>query len=90
MLAARAFPAVPLDVLTHGVAVLPPALEGPRQEAQAAHAGLSPLGRLVAADGAGHNIQHDRPDLAIDSVLTTVRSARANAHGLGRPETFAA
>lgn len=90
VLAAPPFPAVPLDVLTHGVPILPPPLEGPWQVLQAAQAELSPLGRLVVADGAGHFIQDDRPDLVIASVVSVVRSARAHADGLRRPAAFAA
>lgn len=90
VLAAPPFPSVPLDVLTHGLPILPPPLEGPWQELQAAHAGLSPLGRLIVADGAGHFIQDDRPELVVASVVSVVRSARASAGGIGRPATFAA
>lgn len=78
VLAAPPFPPVPLVVLTHGVPILPPPLEGPWQELQAAQARLSPEGRLIVARGAGHFIQDDQPRLVVRAVVQIVAEARRN------------
>lgn len=76
VLAAPPFPPVPLVVLTHGVAVLPPSLEVPWQQLQAAQAQLSPLGRLVVARRSGHFIHEDEPRLVLRTIIQVVNEAR--------------
>ncbi|MGH9179435.1 MAG: alpha/beta fold hydrolase [Acidimicrobiales bacterium] len=82
VLGAPDFPAVPLEVLTHGVPVLPPPLEQRWQELQVAQSQLSPLGHLSIAEGAGHAIQLDRPDLVIAAVKQAVKDTWAHGRGL--------
>jgi pimeloyl-ACP methyl ester carboxylesterase len=76
VLAAPPFPPVPLVVLTHGVPILPPPLEGPWQQLQAAQSQLSPFGRLIVARGAGHFIQDDQPRLVVRAIVEVVALAR--------------
>jgi pimeloyl-ACP methyl ester carboxylesterase len=76
VLTAPPFPAVPLDVLTHGVAILPPPLEVPWQQLQAAQARFSPMGRLVVARGSGHFIHEDDPRLVLRTIIQVVNEAR--------------
>ncbi len=83
VLSAPPFPPVPLVVLSHGIPILPPPLEGPWQELQAAQAGLSPQGRLVIARGAGHFIQDDQPRLVVRAVIEVVARARHLARSRG-------
>ena len=73
--AAPPFPDIPLIVLTHSVAPpgAPAELEQAWQERQVAHSQLSPQGELVVAEGAGHFIQRDRPDLVIRAIRRVVR-----------------
>lgn len=42
-------------------------------------AALSPRGRVVVAEGSGHNIPLERPDLVIDAVAQVVRAAGGHA-----------
>lgn len=44
-------------------------------ERQQAAASLSCRGRLIDAEGAGHLIQRDRPDLVIASIARVVKEA---------------
>ncbi|MFT3975345.1 MAG: alpha/beta hydrolase [Amaricoccus sp.] len=63
------FPDVPLTVMAatdHGTDLH--ALEPVLLRFQARLAEMSPQGRLVIAEGSGHQIQDDRPDLVIDAV----------------------
>ena len=77
VLAAPPFPDIPLTVLTRGVPVFAdPELERAWFELQVAHAQLSPRGELVVAEGAGHRIHTQRPDLVIDAIRRVVDSAR--------------
>lgn len=84
VLAAPAFPAVPLVVLTHGLQVLPQPLDDIWQDLQAAHAELSPLGQLVVAEESHHFIQHDEPELVIRSVIQVVKDGRVRGPGYDR------
>ena len=84
VLAAPAFPPVPLLVLTHGLPTLPPPLESAWQELQAYHAQLSPLAALVVADESHHYIQLDQPDLVIRGVVGIVKDTNVRAgRGIG-------
>lgn len=67
--AAGPFPDVPLTVVAatdHGTDLH--ALEPVLLRFQAQLAQMSPQGRLVVAEGSGHQIQDDRPDIVIDAV----------------------
>ncbi len=78
--AAPAFPQVPLDVLVRTVWA-PGAPEALRQvwaERQEAASRLSCRGRLIFAEGAGHFIHRDRPDLVIASIEHVVNAAHPN------------
>ena len=86
VLAAPSFPAVPLLVLTHGLEVLPQALDTIWQDLQAAHARLSPLGALVMAEDSHHFIQVDQPELVIRSVINVVKQTNVPGNrGIGAP-----
>lgn len=77
VLAAPPFPDIPLTVLTRGVPVFAnPELERIWLELQVAHTQLSPRGELVVAEGAGHRIHTQRPDLVIDAIRHVVEAAR--------------
>lgn len=63
------FPAVPLVVIAatdHGPHFRE--WEPTLMRLQQGLAGLSPLGELVVAEGSGHDVQHDRPELVIEAV----------------------
>jgi len=84
VLSAPPVPPVPLLVLTHGIPILAPPLEGPWQGLQTAQARLSPHGRLIVAREAGHFIQDDQPQLVVRAVVEVVaRAGRSVAHGAG-------
>jgi pimeloyl-ACP methyl ester carboxylesterase len=40
-------------------------------------AGQSSRGRVVVAEGAGHDVHHDRPDLVAERVLAVVEEVRS-------------
>jgi pimeloyl-ACP methyl ester carboxylesterase len=75
---------VPLVVLSHGQPMAMPGLadevnqanEQLWQELQAELAGLSSRGRLVVAEGSGHYIQLEQPQLVIDAIGQVVASRR--------------
>ena len=70
------FPRIPLLVLTatdHGA---PEAFEQEWQRIQAHTAAQSPLGRQVIAQGSGHYIHHDQPELVIDRIRQLVLQLR--------------
>lgn len=46
------------------------------QELQAELAGLSSRGRLVVAQGSGHYIQLERPQLVVDAISEVVAAGR--------------
>ena len=77
------FPNIPLIVL--GRTIFPPGPPGfPNEELariwnelQEAQARLSSRGDLIFAEGAGHFIHLDRPDLVIESIRRVVEEARA-------------
>ncbi|MDP8909129.1 MAG: alpha/beta hydrolase, partial [Chloroflexota bacterium] len=89
--AAPAFPQVPLDVLRR--TVHPPSLPAEVNEIiverQEETARLSCRGRLIVAEGAGHFIHRDRPDLVIASIEHVVNAAHPNngrkLHPKGHP-----
>lgn len=93
LLGAPPFPQVPLDVLRR--TVFPPTFPAEfRQiliERQEAAARLSCRGRLIVAEGAGHFIHIDRPDLVIASIERVVEAAgrtqarRLHSRGKGSP-----
>ncbi len=72
-------------VLSHGVAILPPPIEGPWQQLQAAQARLSPRGRLIVVKGAGHFIHVDDPRVVIRSIIQVVNEARRLGSRPARP-----
>lgn len=75
MEAAPPFPDIPLIVLASTVfsPMLPEEFVQALHERQVAHSQLSPQGELVVAEGAGHFIQRDRPDLVIHAIKRVVR-----------------
>lgn len=77
---APAFPQVPLDVLRR--TIFPPTFPDElRQiwiERQEAASRLSCRGRLIVAEGAGHFIHRNRPDLVIASIERVVEAAGRN------------
>lgn len=86
--AADAFPDIPLVVLAHGLPDLFTRRMSPRDVAQAERvwramqaelAALSPQGRLVVAEGAGHKIHLDRPDLVVEAIRAVLVDARFQA-----------
>ncbi len=93
--AAPAFPNVPLSVLLRGVWAPPPPDELKRawEERQLAQSRLSCRGELVVAEGAGHFIQRDRPDVVIAAIERVVEAAgrnrgrRLNPQGKQSPAT---
>jgi pimeloyl-ACP methyl ester carboxylesterase len=77
---------LPLVVLSHGQPMVMPGLtpevnqayERVWQGLQAELAGLSSQGRLIVAEGSGHYIQLERPQLVIDAIAEVVTAARTN------------
>jgi pimeloyl-ACP methyl ester carboxylesterase len=83
------FPAVPLKVLVHQSDIMRDALvrsgdlsrdeadkvENLWQELMRAHASLSPLGKVVAAETGSHLIHLAQPDIVIQTILEVVREA---------------
>jgi pimeloyl-ACP methyl ester carboxylesterase len=75
---------LPLVVLSHGEPMAMPGLsdevnqtyEQLWQNLQAELAGLSSQGRLIVAEGSGHYIQLERPQLVIDAITEVVTAAR--------------
>lgn len=77
---------IPLVVLRHGRNDLPiqgavtaevvQEYEAIRAEMQDELAALSPRGRVVVAEGSGHDIHLERPDLVIDAITEVVQIAR--------------
>ncbi|WP_205693540.1 alpha/beta hydrolase, partial [Cellulomonas sp. IC4_254] len=56
------------------------------QQGQRDMLGLSTDARLVVAEGSGHLVPHDRPDVVVDQVLDVVRTLRAGDPGaVGAP-----
>src|SRR5829696_4975639 len=81
----RLLPAMPLIVLTHteppDAATLLPGLsvaasEGLWSEQQVDLVTLLPDSRQIFAEGSGHYIQNDRPDLVIDAIADVVEAVR--------------
>jgi pimeloyl-ACP methyl ester carboxylesterase len=77
---------LPLVVLSHGQPMAMPGLaeqvnqvnQQLWQQLQAELAGLSSRGRLVVAEGSGHYVQLERPQLVIDAIAEVVAAARTN------------
>jgi pimeloyl-ACP methyl ester carboxylesterase len=83
--AAASFPPVPLVVLTHGQADDPserppgwPMEEEERiwRELHAALVRLAPGGRHVIAEGSGHDIHQEQPELVVDAIRQVVGAVR--------------
>jgi alpha-beta hydrolase superfamily lysophospholipase len=70
------FPPIPLVVLTATDHRSPEAFEQDWRHIQAQTAAQSPLGRQVMAQGSGHDIHNDQPDLVIDQVHQLVLQLR--------------
>jgi pimeloyl-ACP methyl ester carboxylesterase len=68
---------IPLVVLVRGLVVGPPDQDAGGKAANADLARRSTSGQLVVAEGSGHFIQFDRPDLVIDAVDQVVQSVRS-------------
>ncbi len=92
LLEAPPFPQVPLDVLRRTVfpPTFPPEFIQTLIERQEAASRLSCRGRLIVAEGAGHFIHRDRPDLVIASIEHVVNAAHPNngrkLHPNGKPQ----
>src|SRR5918993_5313980 len=77
---------LPLMVLSHGQPMAMPGLaeavnqasEQLWQQLQAELAALSSRGRLVVAEGSGHYLQLERPELVVDAIAEVVTAARTN------------
>ena len=67
----------PLIVVWHGRPAEPVALEPAARAAMEELVGRSANGQLVIAEGSGHYITFDRPDVVIDAVRRVVEAARA-------------
>jgi pimeloyl-ACP methyl ester carboxylesterase len=67
-----AFPPVPLVVLTATDHRAPEAFEQEWPGIQAQTAAQSPFGRQVMAEGSGHGIHKDQPELVIDQIRQSV------------------
>jgi hypothetical protein len=70
------FPLIPLVVLTATDHGSPQAFEQEWRHIQAHTAAQSPLGRQVIAQGSGHYIYNDQPDLVIDQIRQLVLQLR--------------
>jgi pimeloyl-ACP methyl ester carboxylesterase len=70
------FPRIPLVVLTATDHQSPPDFEQEWQRIQAKTATQSPLGRLVVAQGSGHDIQNDQPMLVIEQIRQLIHQLR--------------
>ena len=80
---------IPLVVITHGVPPppFPPELginddemrryEETWRELQGDLAALSSRGRVVVAEGAGHMIHHERPDVVVEAIREVVAAVRS-------------
>lgn len=79
--AAASLPDVPIMVIsaTRG---FPPSVRKRWSALQADVAAAGPNGRLVVVPGAGHAVQHERPDVVVEAVLQVLAEVRAQA---GRP-----
>ena len=77
---------IPLVVIRHGRPVLPlqgaitpevsQAYERVWAQMQDELAALSPQGRLVVAEGSGHGVQVDRPDVVIAAIRDVLAATR--------------
>jgi pimeloyl-ACP methyl ester carboxylesterase len=76
VLAAGPFPDVPLIVIAatdHGPFF--EAWEPVLMDLQEGLARLAPQGRLIVAEGSGHDVHHDRPGLVVDAIRALVTAA---------------
>jgi pimeloyl-ACP methyl ester carboxylesterase len=71
-------PPVPLAVIVATRHNGTPEREAQRREVQSRTAALSPKGRLIVADGAGHFVQGDRPDIVVEAILDTLVATGAD------------
>jgi pimeloyl-ACP methyl ester carboxylesterase len=62
------FPPIPLVVLTATDHASPPEFEREWQQIQGQLAAQSPLGHQVIAEGSGHDIQNDEPQLVVEQI----------------------
>lgn len=80
VLDAGAIPEVPLIVVARDHAAGQSTADALRwRERQQALATLSPRGEFWMAEGSGHEIHRDRPDLVVSAVRTVLEQARAKA-----------
>ena len=84
-LAIRSLGPIPLTVISHGRPEGVPPQFGPEvaaayeslwQELQVAQSTLSPLGRRAVADGVGHNVPTEAPELVADAIRAMLDEAR--------------
>lgn len=85
----RAYPPVcgiPVSVITAGT-VAPSAAESVVEGWRSGHRELVMLtgGRAIRADGAGHMVHTDKPDIVVSTVADTFRAASGNPARLGVP-----
>lgn len=83
---------IPLVVIRHGRSVLPiqgaitpevsEEYEATWAQMQAELARLSPQGRVVVAEGSGHGVQLDRPDVVIGAIRDVLAAARLGRRAL--------
>ncbi len=68
---------IPLIVLEHDLPLMSEAEEREWRQELAEMATLSTRGKKIVADGSGHNIMVDRPDVVIDAIREVVEAAMA-------------
>jgi pimeloyl-ACP methyl ester carboxylesterase len=71
---------MPLIVIEHDLPLMGEAEEREWRHQLAAMATLSTRGRKIVADGSGHNIMVDRPDVVIDAIREVVEAAMAGGY----------
>jgi len=65
-------------VIVRGLVIGPPDQDAAGKTADADLVRRSTRGQLIVAEGSGHYIQLDRPDLVIDAINDVVRSVRTD------------
>lgn len=76
--AGPAFPPVPLAVIVATRHNATAKREAQRRKVQAKTAALSPKGRMILAEGSGHFVQGDRPDVVEKAILDMLANAGAD------------
>jgi hypothetical protein len=71
---------MPLIVIEHDLPVMGEAEEREWRQQLAAMATLSTRGKKIVADGAGHNIMGDRPDVVVDAIREVVGDAMTGGY----------